>query len=240
MPRSRVALLSWLVAVPFALAVVLRLVDQWNLVATPPTFPDSASMVDRSLGSAEYRQAIWPIFLWSNLLFTLGFVMLAAFSAAVLGRLGRHLAVFAGLVAVGGALGAIAGIIPIGAADAGVWQQYCDCGFKETEIVSQIWAATVANGIGDWLLRAAAVTIAVAIVALNRDARAVLGSSLRTWGWITALALVAAPLLAVAARFGDVPDVITAIVAGILVPVWAVAVGRAVEGAEATPAGSRP
>ena len=72
MRRSRVGLLSWIVAIAFILATALLFVDRLNVVATPPELP-SANLVDRVLGSATYRQAIWPVFFWTNLLFAIGF-----------------------------------------------------------------------------------------------------------------------------------------------------------------------
>lgn len=106
MLRSRVVLLSWIVAAAFFLAVVLRFVDQLNLVATPPVLDDNTNMVQRSIATAGYRQAIWPVFFWTNALFALGFVALVAFAGAAVGAVGRTLAVFAALTTVGGVIGA--------------------------------------------------------------------------------------------------------------------------------------
>ena len=170
MNRSRVVLFSWVVAVSFFLAVILQFVDRLNLVATPPAVSDAANMVERSIATADYRQAIWPVYLWTNLLFAIGFVALVAFAAAAVGAVGRRLAVFAALATVGGVVGAIASVIPIGSVDGAVWLGYCDCGFKDQEIVSQIWATMVAQDISGWLLRAAAVTLAFGVVALTRGA----------------------------------------------------------------------
>jgi hypothetical protein len=79
MPRSRVTLFSWVLAIAFILATLLQLVDQFNLVATPPDLPD-ANMVDRTLGSSAYLHAIWPVFLWTNLFFGIGFLAAVGFA----------------------------------------------------------------------------------------------------------------------------------------------------------------
>jgi hypothetical protein len=230
MNRSRVVQLSWVVAVSFILAVGLALVDRLNLVATPPELPES-NMVERSIATVAYRQAIWPVFLWTNLLYAVGFVAVVAFAGAIVGSLGRRLAVFAALAGLGGTIGAIAGVIPIGSVESAVWLGYCDCGFKEQEIVSQIWASMVAQDISDWLLRAAGVTLAVSMVVLVRDARDLVSPALRAWSYLTAAALIVAPMLSFVSpeRLGDIADLLSAGIAGILVPVWAIWVGRSID-----------
>jgi hypothetical protein len=238
MPRSRVALFAWLVAIAFILGTVLQFVDRLNLVATPPNLPDTANMVDRTLATVGYRQAIWPVFLWTNLLFAIGFVASVAFAFNVAAAAGARggLSTFKALAATGGILGLISSIIPIGSVEGAVWLQYCDCGFKETEIVSQIWAQMVAQGVGDWLFRIASVTLAVALIGLVREAGAVLPPLLRTWTYLTAAALALLPILITIGIDPSVGEVAQAIIAAVLIPVWAVWLGRSVEGVPAASA----
>lgn len=235
MPRSRVALLSWIVAAAFLLATVLVFLDRLNLVATPPEIPEDANLVDRMIALAPFRQAIWPVFLWTNLLFGIGFVAAVTFSDAVAARVGGASS-FRTLAIVGGIIAAVASIIPLGAVNASVWQLYCDCGFKETEIVSQLWAQTVSEDIADWLNRFASVILAVALVMLVRDAGRVMSSTLRIWTYLAAVALVVAPLMITVEFLGDpsLPDYLTALAGGVLIPVWAVWLGRSVDDAAGT------
>ena len=231
--RSRVGVLSWVVAISFLLGSALVLLDQLNVFATPPDLPESTNLVDRMEGMAAYRQAIWPIFLWENILFAVGFVAAAAFAWSVAAASGgtRGLPVFTALATAGGIIAAIASIIPIGAVEASVWQLYCDCGFKETEIVAGVWAQQVAEAVGMWLARGGSVILAVALLALVRERRALLSPTLRMWTYLTALALVLWPLLAITEVLGDPAGEqwVTLIAGAILVPVWAVWLGRSVE-----------
>jgi hypothetical protein len=231
LPRSRVTLLSWIVAIAFILATVLLFIDRLNLVATPPELPDG-TQVDRVHGGAAYRQAIWPVFLWTSLLFGLGFAASVAFAFSVAaGRAG--LATFLGLTATGGIIAAIASIIPIGAVNAGVWLQYCDCGFKETEIVSQVWAQMVALDISAWLNRLASIVLAAGLVALARDAGSLLSSNVLTLTYILALALVLVPFLGITELTEPtIEELVSALTGLVLVPLWAVSLGRSVEAAE--------
>jgi hypothetical protein len=235
MPRSRVILLSWVVAGAFILATGLVYVDRLNLVATPPDLA-AANMVDRALSSLSYRQAIWPVFLWTNLLFGIGFIAAVAFAATVAARLGvGGTSLFVVLAATGGIIAAIASIIPIGAVNAAVWVGYCDCGFKDIEIVSQQWAGMVAEDISDWLNRVASVVLGIGLYAFIRDVGSRISPTLRTWTLVTALALVVAPVLATSSPPGldEIVIVLTSLIGLILIPVWAVWLGRTVEGSTA-------
>lgn len=133
------------------------------------------------------------------------------------------------LLTIGSVFGAISAIVAIGSVNAAVWLGYCDCGFKETEIVSQIWAQMVTGDVGTWLLTGAGVVLGVGTLVLPGEARELLSPSLRIWTFVTGIVLIAAPVLGVIGKFGDLPDVLTTIVSGILVPVWAVLLGRATE-----------
>jgi hypothetical protein len=225
-----VALLSWVVATSFILATILLLLDRFNVLATPPDLPN-ANLVDRMLGSADYRQAIWPVFLWWNLLYAIGFAASVVFAWLVAAARGG-LSTFAALAVVGGIIAAIASVIPLGAVNASVWQLYCDCGFKETEVVAGYWAQTVAGDVGVWLGRFGSVTLALGLVALVRDAGGLLPSTLRLWTWLLAIALVLTPLLGIT-EIADpsIEEWLSVIIAAVLVPVWAIWLGRSVDAA---------
>jgi hypothetical protein len=233
MPRSRVSLLGWIVAIAFILATALIIVGDLNLLATPPDLPEDTNLVDRMLGIADYRQAVWPLFLWTNLLFAIGFAasVAFAFNVASASRIAGGLPTFKALAATGGIIAAIASVIPIGAVNASVWQLYCDCGFRATEIVAGVWAQMVAEDVGVWLGRFAGIVLAVTLLALTRDARALLSPTLRTWTYITAIALVLAPVLGATEITGDPleEELVSAITGAVLVPVWAVWLARSVD-----------
>jgi len=228
-----VTLFAWLVAIAFILATVLRYVDAFNLVATPPDLPN-ANMVDRTLGSSAYLHAIWPVFLWTNLLFGIGFLAAVAFASnlAAAARIEGGLPTFKSLATAGGVIAAIASIIPIGAAEAKVFVQYCDCGFKETEVVSQLWAQMVAEDIAFWFLQVATVVLAIALVALVREGRDLVPPLLRTWTYITAIALVLAAVFATTELLTpDAVNLLTSVIGAVLIPVWAVWLARSVDSA---------
>jgi len=237
--RSPVRTLSWIVAASFILATALVYVDQFNLFAKPPDLPESTNMVDRTIALSDYFHAVWPLFLWTYLLFGIGFLAVVAFAANVASRAGipGGMPTFRSLMTAGGVIGAIASIIPIGAAEGKVFVQYCDCGFKETEIVSQLWAQMTSEEIANWFLRVAGVVLAIALVALLREAPSLVPPVLRTWTYLTAAALALAALLATTETLSpDAVGLLQAIIGVVLIPVWAVWLGRTVDGAPAAPA----
>jgi len=232
--RSPVRMLSWIVAASFILATALVYVDQFNLFAKPPDIPESTNMVDRTIALADYFHAVWPLFLWTYLLFAIGFLAVVAFAANVASMAGipGGVPTFKSLMAAGGVIGAIASIIPIGAAEGKVFVQYCDCGFKETEVVSQLWAQMVAEDIAFWFLQVATVVLAIALVALVREGRDLVPPLLRTWTYITAIALVLAAVFATTELLTpDAVNLLTSVIGAVLIPVWAVWLARSVDSA---------
>lgn len=225
MGRSPVRVLSWIVAASFILATALVYVDQFNLFAKPPDIPESTNMVDRTIALADYFHAVWPLFLWTYLLFAIGFLAVVAFAANVASRAGipGGVPTFKSLMAAGGVIGAIASIIPIGAAEGKVFVQYCDCGFKETEIVSQIWAQMLANGASEALVDAASLLAAVGVIAVGSGLRSRMPAGWEIVSWVTATALVLGTLL----RFfslgsEDLGTFLFVAISGVLVPIWSI------------------
>jgi hypothetical protein len=236
MRRSAFVVTAWVLAGAFFIGAVLFVLDRLNVVATPPTFPDTANLVDRILGSYAYRSAIWPVFLGTNVLFAIGFAAIVPF-AGMLGAasrdagIGRWSAV--GLLVVGGVLGAIASLMIVGAVAVTIEVPYCDCGFKETEVVSQSWALNLFSGAHDWLVRGALLSaglgLLVAVPLLPKNASANLRFMTQVTGAVAILAVVV-QLLGV---LDALNDVLTGLSAGILVPIWAIWTARMMRAAPA-------
>jgi hypothetical protein len=222
--------LRWLalaVGVLFLLGAALRLVDMLNLWATPPAGPPT-NMVEGRLAAQDYRMAIWPIFAFGNLAFGVGFVALAGLGVALAARLGRadpqRVAILTSL-GVGGALGAVGQLMIIGAAQVTVDQAYCDCGFKETEIVSQIWGQMLIEGASQWLINAAAVLAAIGIIAIDISFRRRLPAGWDIASWLTVIGLIATVVVGLLGVGDDLGLYLLLLVAGVLVPIWAIWLG---------------
>ncbi|HYK94754.1 MAG TPA: hypothetical protein VE011_02655 [Candidatus Dormibacteraeota bacterium] len=240
MPRSAFAAIAWVLAGAFFIGAVLFLLDRLNVVATPPTLPDTANLVDRIVGSYAYRSAIWPVFLGTNVLFAIGFAAIVPF-AGMLGAashaagVGRWSAV--GLLVVGGVLGALASLMIAGAVAVTIEVPYCDCGFKETEVVSQSWALNLFTGAHDWLVRGAWLSSGLGLLAAVPLLPSKASANLRFMTQLTGLAAVLAVAIQLLGVLDALNDVLTGLSAGILVPIWAVWTARTVS-ATATPDGA--
>lgn len=225
--------LAWSVGILFLIGTALRIVDMQNLYATPPTLPPTLNMVEMRLAIQDYRVAIWPIFLLGNLSFGVAFVAVAGLGLALGSRLAdgdpRRIAVITSL-GVGGILGAVAQLVLIGATQATIDIAYCDCGFKDTEIVSQIWAQMLANGASDWLLNGATVLAAIGVLAVDVSFRARMPAAWDMVSWLTAIALVANVIVGVFALGEDLGMYLLLLVSGVLVPIWTIWLGTSLRG----------
>jgi hypothetical protein len=233
MRRSPFVTTAWVLAGAFLLGAVLFLLDRLNLVAQPPTFPETATLVDRVLGSFPYRQAVWPLFLGENLLFAIGFAAMIPFAAMIGSRsreagAGRWTAV--GLLLVGGILGAVGSLMLIGVVDVTIATPYCDCGFKDTEVVSQFWALSLANGAHDWLLRGALVAAGVGLLASLSLLPPTASAGLKLLTQVTGVVAIGSAVIQAVGLFDPLPDILTGLSAGVLVPIWAVWTARSFGG----------
>jgi len=213
------------IGILFLVGTVFQLVDWFNLYATPPD-TQAANMVDQRLAAQDYRVAIWPVFFLNNFSFGLAFVAITGLGFALLPSIEsrdlRRVAVILGL-GVGGILGAVGQLILLGATRVTIDIAYCDCGFKETEIVSQIWAQMLANGASEALVDAASILAAVGIVAVAQGLRSRMPAAWEIVSWVTAAALVVGTLL----RFfslgsEDLGVFVFVAISGVLVPLWSI------------------
>ena len=220
--------LAWSVGVLFLLGTVFRLVDSFNLFATPPDLPETLNMVEFRLAVQEYRVAVWPIFLLSNLANGIGFIAVTALGLALV----RHVAsdsphrvgIAAGL-GMAGILGAVAQLLIIGVTQPTIDNAYCDCGFKETEIVAQIWAQQLAESASQWFINAALVLAAIGVASAGTAFRDRMPASWNVYSWLVAVGLIAAVVIPMLRINPDLDLWVLAVVAGVMVPIWALWLG---------------
>jgi hypothetical protein len=219
--------LAWSVGVLFLLGTALQLVDMLNLYATPPELSGPLNMVEHRLATQEYRAAIWPIFLLSNLSFGVAFVAVAGLGLALawLASGDPRRVVIPTSLGVAGVLGAVAQLILIGATQVTVDLAYCDCGFKETEIVSQIWAQMLADGASNWLLNGALVLAAIGVLAVDAAFRSRMPEAWDIVSWLTAIGSIASAVVGVLHLGDELGRYLLLVVSGVLVPIWTIWLG---------------
>ena len=184
--------LAWTVGALFLIGTALQLVDTLNLYVTPPD-TGAPSMVAQRLASQDYRIAIWPVFALNNLSFGIAFVAITGLGLALAALLAtgdtRRIAIMT-TVGIAGILGAVGQLILLGATQVTIDIAYCDCGFKETEIVAQIWAQMLANGASQALVDAASILAAIGIFVIASTFRRDMPGAWEIWSWVTATALI--------------------------------------------------
>jgi hypothetical protein len=222
--RAALRTIALAIAAALVAAAVLQLIDRFNLVAQPPNIPESATLVERVEASFPYRQAIWPVFFAGNAFLGLGLLLIVGLGYVLGTRMSatdprRGLLLWT-LVSAG-LIGAVAQAILLGAVNASIQIQYCDCGFKNEEIVSQVWALMVVEGAAGLLLDTSALMAAAGLVVTAR----ILGGRMpTTWVWLSYLtaAVLVVVVIVPFIELGppEVGDWLTLGGIGVLVPIW--------------------
>ena len=127
----------------------------------------------------------------SNLATGIGFMAVTALGLALAGLVASNSSRRVG-IAAGLGMAGTAQLLIIGVTQPTIDNAYCDCGFKETEIVSQIWGQQLAESASRWLTNAALVLAAVGVVATATAFRDRMPSSWNIFSWLTAVGMVAA------------------------------------------------
>ena len=221
--------LAWTIGALFLVGTALQLVDTLNLYVTPPELAEPLNMVEQRLAVQDYRVAIWPVYFLNNLAFGVGFMAIAGLGlalAALLGRGDSRRVALATSLGLAGIVGAVGQLILIGATQVTIDMAYCDCGFKETEIVSQIWGQMLIEGASRALVNAASVLAGIGIFTVAAAFRRRMPPLWEIVSWITATALIASAVLGVLQLGGpDLGLILLLVISGVLVPVWAIWLG---------------
>jgi hypothetical protein len=217
--------LAFALAALLFVATVLQLLDQLNILVQPPTIPDSANLVERVTAQIPYRQSVWPLFALENGLLGAGFLVLIGLAVVLASRArdGSRGRVVLWTLATAGIIGAIAQLVLIGAVKASIEIPYCDCGFKNEEIVSQVWAEMVSGSAVQVLIYGASIMAAVGLaVAARTYTPAQMPSSWAALSYVAAAFLIVDVVLGYAGLGGDATTWFTAFVVGIVIPAWAI------------------
>jgi hypothetical protein len=157
LPERLLRTLCGVIAATLIAGTVLVVGLAVNLFGAPPAIPETADLPTRLLLQKPFEQSIWPVDMAASLLYAvaLGAVILLAAVLYTAVDAGRPLAV-APLAALGagGILGAAAQLLYVGAKAPIIDIQYCDCGFKAEEVISQQWALILVQGAQSWLINA--------------------------------------------------------------------------------------
>ena len=241
--RTLSSRLGWLIAATSLVAMVIfALGRQFHVIVPLPEFVPAATFVDDLIASFEHQQDHWGEDLATSLILAVGFVGLATLGTTLRRALDRddaRGAVLAVAFLLAGGIGAATQVLYLGATEVATSPEYCDCGFLAEEIVSREMVHQIAVNVVFWMSDASMVLFAIGLLAFAALSRAS--------GWVpdglTVYARVLAVLVVlsviwdrVAMPLLDTPDadidygliggLITIVVVGVLIPIWAVWLAR--------------
>ena len=217
-----VRVLGLVVAASFVVAAVLQAVLSFELTGAAP--PDKPDFIDTIVAFFTWEEGRNPIDFAASALVALGFIALGGVGA-MLARLAsafdaRRTLISLTMVA-GAILGATSQLWWIGVKGVAVDPHYCDCGFRAEEITSRLMALRIAGSVQTWLLIGGIVATSIGVLLAVRLVRRPGISS--GWVWLSYLLLIASLLASfvAAAEIDPFDQYGTLLVAGILIPAWA-------------------
>jgi hypothetical protein len=221
---SMVKTLLEILATSFLLATILALALGFDLLVPTPDISETLDFPSRLQALQPFRQAQWPFDALSTLLFVVGFgaLVLVAGPIASLAGGDRRAGVLKSAILASGLLGVTAGLLYVGATQVTIALQYCDCGFKAEETISQFWTITIVQGATTWLNYGAisfgAVAVAISALVLDDRVRSPM------WRWICWTAAGLLVLSIALHEVSDTPagDLIAGVASGLLLPAWAI------------------
>ncbi|MGH2379929.1 MAG: hypothetical protein ACRDG7_01760 [Candidatus Limnocylindria bacterium] len=214
--------LAWIMAAAFAIGSVLLALLAFDVFGAPPA--PQQDFIDTVVAEFAWLESLWPIEFVGTALFALGFLVLGGLGPALSRLAGptdaRGGLVSAALIGAGG-LGAASQLVWLGARPVATSSEYCECGLEAEEVMSRLGVLGAAAEIQVWLVTGALLAGAVGFMVagrLGREAGMPAG-----WWWlsvVTAVLALAVVLLVVGDAF-PINVLVTVLVAGILVPIWA-------------------
>jgi hypothetical protein len=226
--RRLVGVLGWLAAVSLFAAGVITALLQFDITASPPRKTAPNDPLEGTLAFFQNESDRWPQELASLILFTVGFLALVGLVALLRNALGCDDPwMLLGTLAVGAGIGVVGQLFYLGANEIAIDPHYCDCARAAGQIISRGQVLGMLDNAQRWLLVGTLVLASAGLFLIWRGARN-RGLFSPTWRGLTlALALMlAVAVVTVVAEVDILSDVVTAIGAAILTPIWAVTTAR--------------
>ncbi|HUP82824.1 MAG TPA: hypothetical protein VM284_01385 [Candidatus Limnocylindria bacterium] len=226
--------LCWTLAFAAIVAAVLQLLLTFNLWAGGPTQPDPQSDLVTHLEAFRANDVeSFPIAFGSSLAALVAFAVIGVIGVALRPRAesatGRD--AMATLLLIGGVTGVVAMAMALAVTQTSTFG-YCDCGFKNEELIAQDYALTVGFIASAWVFNAALALVGFGVWLAGKVV------SVSTWwrqlSYAIALILIISVALRVLASyvsFGEIDlfhwtDVVINLTIAILVPIWAILLAR--------------
>jgi hypothetical protein len=228
-----VRLLCWALVIFAIVTAVMNLGLRLNLFAPLSVIPDTTALPDR-LVAIRADDAKRFVFDFIGSLGGVGVFLTAALIGIALRPFASGLGwrdIMATLFVIGGSVGVMSQVLRIGIGEAATFG-YCDCGFREHELIAQDYALNVGWQIQLWFNTTALAILAGGVALAGR--LVAVSNAWRTLSYVIGAAVMVAVLMIFLSemvetiQLYDVVDYIVAAVAAILVPIWAIILARSI------------
>ena len=221
-----------------ALSIITAILSLGITFALFVPFPEIAETTDHIDEIAAWRAAdtqLYPFALVNALASAALFAVVALLGVALrpFATGGSLRDVMTTLFVVGGVLGIVAQTANLALAHAATFG-FCDCGYRTEELVAQDYALSVGWNLAGWLSNATFIIAGTSVALAGRVLD--ISSTFRTMSYLIAVVLFVAVALHVVASLTFISafdpffvrDVLVAIAAGIMVPIWAIILARSI------------
>jgi hypothetical protein len=217
-----VRVLALLVTAFFVAAAVLQAMLAFNVLGAPPA--EKPAFIDKIFDSFRWEHDRWPVEGAATVLFALGFVAFAGLGmllARLADQADARRALATGSFAAAGVIGVVSQLFWLGVKPIATNPEYCECGFRQEEIMSRLMILGVAGPIQTWMVMGAIILSSIGVVLVARLARS--AGMPQAWVWLSYAIAVLSLVASVLGALGLYPfdQLAILIVAAILVPVWA-------------------
>ena len=231
--RRLLVWLAYTVAVAVILSAILQVIFVTGALVPWPN-PPHTTIVDSALAFRQFDQQVFPLVLVNDLVGLIAFVFIALLGVALrpFASGGALRDVLVTVLVIAGIVGIVAQLLDLGVAHAAT-RNYCDCGFKNEEVIAQDYALDIGRNIQFWLVNASFALVGIGTAFAGR-----LVAVSATWRWLSYLIAVLILFTAgvrLLVQFVDLnfdlgmaTDILGAIATGILVPIWAVLLARGI------------
>ena len=227
--RSPLRVLAWTAAIALVAAAFLDIVLGFNLLSAPPVRAEGSDFIDFLEIRFAWDRDRLPLDIASAALYVTAFLAMAGVGV-ILGRssvsAGERGSLLATAFLAAGVLGAAAQLTYLGAAQVAADPAYCDCGYRAEEVLGRLEALHVAVNQQVLLTHATLAAAAVGFLTAAGIGRAAGWSR----GWpILSTVIAALLLIGVAVEVLGlelVPELVTLVTVGLLIPAWAIWLAR--------------
>lgn len=242
--RRLLVWLAWALAAAVVLSAIGQLLFVTGAVVSWPDPSPGTNIVDAAQQFRAFDVRVFPLVFFNDIVGIVGFTLIALLGIALrpfaIAGTGRD--ILATVLVIAGVVGLVAQFLDLAIASAAT-HGYCDCGFKNEEVIAQDYALEVGRNVQFWIIQGSFAFVGIGAALAGRLVP--VSSNWRLLAYLIAILLLLTAAIRLLLQLnvvnlnvdvGMYTDLASAVATGILVPIWAVLLARSVRGVDAAPA----